>query len=49
VIIALFFGFKVVAILAASIYLFGFLSIKGTGDKRNRGRFSVPKFSNKIK
>lgn len=32
VIIALFFGFKVVAILAASIYLFGFLSIKGTGD-----------------
>lgn len=32
VIIAIFFGFKVVAILAASIYLFGFLSIKGTGD-----------------
>lgn len=32
VIIAIFFGFKVVAILAASIYLFGFLSIKETGD-----------------
>ncbi len=34
VIIALFFGFKVVAILAALIYLFGFLSINysGTGD-----------------
>jgi hypothetical protein len=34
----------VVAILAALVYLFGFLSITG-----NRGRFSVPKFSNKIK
>lgn len=34
VIIAIFFGFKVVAILAALIYLFGFLSINysGTGD-----------------
>lgn len=34
VIIAIFFGFKVVAILAASIYLFGFFSINysGTGD-----------------
>ena len=38
VIIALFFGFKVVAILAALIYLFGFLSINYSGT----GRFSVP-------
>jgi len=38
VIIALFFGFKVVAILAALIYLFGFLSINYSGTRR----FSVP-------
>ncbi|GAI15719.1 unnamed protein product, partial [marine sediment metagenome] len=32
VIIALFFGFKIVALIAALIYLFGLFSIAGTGD-----------------
>jgi len=42
VIIALFFGFRVVASLAALAYLFGFLSITGNRGRGNRKRSPVP-------
>jgi len=42
VIIALFFGFKVVATLATLAYLFGFLSITGNRVRGNRKSSPVP-------